>query len=436
MNETQLLFAKNIKDNPVKIAHKLGFTLLTDLHNNWIKEFIFGKDDFSLFAHRGSYKTTAVAIALAISLVIFPDECILFMRKTENDIIEIMRSVSKILKTDLFAGIVKVLYNVELELTKDTNSEISTNLQQGNKGTPQLTGLGSTSSLTGKHYERIFTDDISNLKDRISKAERERVKLVYQELQNLKNRGGKIVNTGTKWHKEAVESLMPNQHTQTCYDSGIMTKDEIAEIRTKMTPTLFAANYELKHIADENALFKNPKYINNVEYIYNGFTHIDASYGGEDTSAMTIMRQYTKDLLNPETKELILPAGSIVAYGKMWTKHIDDCLKESYTIQEKLKSGTIYLETNADKGYLAKDISKTNRAVSTYHESQNKFVKISTYLYSNWANIYWLDDTDPEYMSQILDFQEGQEPDDCPDSAASLIRIFEKQTVWTGKRLI
>jgi hypothetical protein len=422
MNETQLLFANIIKTQPIKIAHKLGFNLLTDLHNDWIKEFLFGKDDYSLFAHRGSYKTTAVAIALALMLIIFPDECILFMRKTENDIIEIMRSVSKILKTDVIKGIVKILYGIDLELVKDTNSEISTNLQQGNKGTPQLTGLGSTSSLTGKHYERIFTDDISNLKDRTSKAERERVKLVYQELQNLKNRGGKIVNTGTKWHKEAVESLMPNQEVYTCYDTDIMSSDDIKDIRTKMTPTLFAANYELKHIADENALFKNPNYTDKVESIYNGLAHIDAQFGGQDTTAFTILRK--------------LKNGDYIGYGKVWSQHVDKCLPEIYTLQNKYQAGTIYLETNADKGYLARDIAKDNRAVSTYHESQNKFVKITTYLYGSWAKIYWLDDTDPEYLTQILDFQEGQEPDDCPDSAASLIRVYEKQTVWTGQRPI
>ena len=99
----------------------------------------------------------------------------------------------------------------------------------------------------------MFTDDIVNLKDRISKAERDEIKLRYQELQNVKNRGGKIFNTGTKWHKEdAVETYMPNVKIYTCYDTGLMTRKEIEEIRNKMTPSLFAANYELKHIADED----------------------------------------------------------------------------------------------------------------------------------------------------------------------------------------
>jgi hypothetical protein len=32
----------------------------------------------------------------------------------------------------------------------------------------------------------------------------------------------------------------------------------------------------------------------------------------------------------------------------------------------------------------------------------------------------WAPDTDEEYMNQILDYREGSEPDDAPDSAASL----------------
>ena len=170
MNSNQEIFLRTIKNNPVKIANKLGFTLLGELHNEWLKSFLFGKNDEALQAHRGSYKTVTISVALALMIVIYPNDSILFMRKTENDITEVMRSVSKMLHSDIMKAIVKVLYNKDLILLKDTNAEISTNLQTSTRGTAQLTGLGSTSSLTGKHYEKIFTDDIINLKDRTSKA--------------------------------------------------------------------------------------------------------------------------------------------------------------------------------------------------------------------------------------------------------------------------
>ena len=206
-----------IKNNPVKLAHALGFTLLTDLHNGWIKEFIFGKEDKTLKAHRGSYKTVAVSVALAFIIVLFPLETTLFLRKTDADVTEVVRRVSAILKTDLMKAIVFAIYGVELKLLKDTNDCINTNLNIGNRGTPQLMGMGVNGSLTGKHFERIFTDDIVNLKDRISPAEREHTKIVYMELQNVLNRGGRIVNTGTTWHKEDAFSIMTEAKIFTCY---------------------------------------------------------------------------------------------------------------------------------------------------------------------------------------------------------------------------
>lgn len=411
-----------ISEYPYKIGHLVGFNDLTELHNEWMLEFLYGDTDTTLQAHRGSYKTTCLAICLALMIIIKPNDCILFMRKTENDITEIIQSVSKILKSNVLMEIIRILYNVNLIFKKDTNAEITTNLQTTSRGTAQLTGLGSTSSLTGKHFERIYTDDICNAKDRSSKAERERIKLVYMELQNLKNRGGRIVNTGTPWHKEDVFSLMPKATMYDCYSTGLIDFKELQEIRNKMTPSLFAANYELKHIAAEDALFTNPQYTDNVELIYNGFAHIDARYSGEDTSAFTIIKQ--------------LKDGSFIGYGKMFDKHIDNCLSEIYALHEHYRAGTICLETNADKGYLARDISNAKKPVMTYHEKQNKHIKIASYLYKHWNNIKWLEDTDPNYLNQILDYQEGQEPDDCPDSAASLVRLITNgsYTKVIGKR--
>ena len=60
----------------------------------------------------------------------------------------------------------------------------------------------------------------------------------------------------------------------------------------------------------------------------------------------------------------------------------------------------------------------------------NKYVKISTYLRKNWKNITWLDETDPEYINEILDYSEFADHDDSPDSAASLLRYMETRTTY------
>lgn len=410
-----------VKERPYKIGHLLGFTELTELHNEWIKNFVYGRTDNTLKAHRGSYKTTAVALSLALLILLFPNESILFMRKTDADVVEVITLVAKILESDIFKLLSITLYSAEIILLTRTQTVINTNLKTSARGTPQLMGLGVNASLTGKHFERIFTDDIVNIKDRISQAEREHTKLVYMELQNVKNRGGRIVNTGTTWHKEDAFSIMPEAKIYTCYETGLMTRDEIEAVRKTMTPSLFAANYELKHIADENALFTNPNFTKDIECIYNGICHIDAGYGGEDSTAFTIMR--------------LASDGKIYAFGKLYKKHVDNCIHDMQILAEKYKAGSWYCESNADKGYLKKTLKQFGILAHDYHEAMNKHIKIVTHLYKNWADIYWLENTDSEYLSQILDYTEEAEHDDAPDSAASLCRRLKNKggiTAYSG----
>lgn len=402
-----------IKNNPHKIGIACGYKDLKEIHNTWIKMFLYAKEDYLLLAHRGSYKTTCLIIAIALLMIIKPHITIIVQRKTDDDVVEIVKGVEKLLTNKLFKLICFALWKIEIKV-KSNQTEIYTNLMKKNTGGPQLRGLGTTSSLTGKHADRIFTDDIVNIKDRTSEAERKRIKLVYQELRNIVNRGGIIGNTGTPWHKEDAFVLMPKPIIYNCYETGLIDKDNLAKIRKSMTPSLFAANYELKHIADENALFKNPRYTDNYEAIYNGQCHIDAGYDGEDFTAFTIMKR---------------KGDKVVGYGKVWNKHVDDCLEEILILHNKYRAGSFNLETNADKGYLAKTIRELSRklskitvTVNEYHESMNKDLKIKTNLYKHWDNIEWIDITDNEYMNMILDYNEDAAHDDSPDSAASLIR--------------
>ena len=109
---------------------------------------------------------------------------------------------------------------------------------------------------------------------------------------------------------------------------------------------------------------------------------------------------------------------------------MDDCLSEIGIYHRQLRAGSIYCEKNADKGYLAKELRGLGHYVDPYSESMNKFVKISTYLRREWKNIIWLEDTDPGYINEILDYSEFAEHDDSPDSAASLIRKMENRVYY------
>ena len=412
MNSRKQAVLDLLWNEPYKIGHWVGFKDLTALHNEWLRSFLYADADQTLLAHRGSYKTTDLSLFLAIHTVIKPNENVMFFRKTDDDVTEVMTQSQKILKSGVMQKIAFELYGTELQLLKENNSEIHTNFCTSTKGVSQVVGLGIGTSITGKHADIVVTDDIVNLKDRISKAERERTKIQYMELQNICNRGGRFINTGTPWHKEDAISIMPNVRKYDCYSTGLIARDKLEELRQGMSDSLFAANYELKHIADKDAMFKNPKFTKENELIYGGVSHIDAAYDGEDGTAYTIFRK--------------LSDGRIIGFGKRWDKHVDDCLGEIGVYHKMLRAGSVSCEKNADKGYLAKELRGLGYSVNPYDESMNKFVKISTYLRSNWKNIIWLEDTDPEYINEILDYSENAEHDDSPDSAASLLRKISK----------
>lgn len=418
---------EKLRDEPVRFAHLCGFTLLTDIHNDWMKTMLTSKEDYTLLGHRGSYKTTCLSFVFALMIVLLPSKTIFFIRKTDDDVIEIINQVKKILQSDTFAYIVHELYKTDIVLTTSTAYKIDTNLHRSTAGQVQLQGMGLKGSLTGKHADYVFTDDIVNVKDRVSRAEREETKRQYQELQNIKNRGGRIFNTGTPWHKEdCIATLMPNVHTYDCYSTGLIDSVQLQKLRDSMVPSLFSANYELKHIADKDAIFTTVNYLTKDEtyLIQNGSSHVDASYGGEDYTAYTVMKE--------------LSDGRIIAFGKMWDKHVDKCLPEIQMYQDLYRVGIIACETNGDKGYLATELEEEYKMyVYDYNERMNKFLKIASYLRKNWERIYWIEDTDRDYINQILDYNEFAEHDDAPDSAASLVRyLLEKPTANLDTALI
>lgn len=408
MTNRQAQLLRKIKEYPFLIGWKLGFTKLTPLHNEWIKEMVFGKDDETLQAHRGSYKTTCVSIALFLIIIVYPNVRVKFFRKTDAGVKEIVRQVSMMLKTPFARWLAKELWGVDLKLTRDSAVEINTNLTDDPRGVSQLTASGFKSSKTGQHFDIIFTDDIVTVEDRISKAERDATISSYYELQNIINPTGRIFNSGTPWHKDDAFTVMPAPKKYSCYDTGLMTEWDIQEKRETLPPSLFAANYELRHIAAEDVIFQDPVLHGDPRKLQNSnYCHIDAAYGGEDYTAFTIVKK---------------TEGKYYVYGKLWNKHVDTCLDQIFFEKRKFNAGMIYVEENGDKGYLKKEIRRRGEQASSYWEDMNKYLKIVTYLKSEWRNIVFVEGTDPEYIEQILDFNENAEHDDAPDSLASIIR--------------
>lgn len=420
MTEQGRIALEYMTQHPAALGRSLGYRdLRDDLHGIWMREMLEASEDMTLQAHRGSYKTTCLCIVLSILLAVEPDKTIMFLRKTDDDVIEVVRQVSRILQHPEYQRLTAWLYaqqenrpSTPLRIVRGTASEIVTDAYAAPRGAVQLLGIGLGGSLTGKHADIIVTDDIINRQDRVSRAERERTKAVYMELQNIRNPGGRIINAGTPWHKEDAFCLMPEPMKFDCYTTGLLDREKMDALRASMTPSLFAANYELLHIAAENALFlQHPALTDDPSALRDGIAHIDAAYGGEDYTALTCAKR-VKD--------------TIYIYGRLWRSHVDTVLNTAIAECDRLMCSPIYCEDNGDKGYLGKEIMRRENRSRVYHESQNKYLKISTYLVKWWPKIVILRGTDAEYINQIMDYTEDAEHDDAPDSAASACRHLDR----------
>lgn len=401
------LFDKIIED-PLPYAHSLGLTKLTKpIHREWIRRAFFMNKHETTQAHRGAYKSTCNRVGLGLRMIGKPFENTIMLRKTDPDVKDIITAISKDLQSDTAQGVMYDLYGKYPKLTINSYSELELDIYCGTMGR-QLLGLGLNASITGKHGS-VLTDDIVTLKDRVSEAHRTQTKIQYQELVNIASESSQYIqNWGTPWHKDDAFSIMPKAERTTVYESGIISEEEIKVRKSMMSNSLFAANYELKHIADGDLLFPEPQY-GAFPVGATAWAHIDAAYGGEDRTALTIMAEVDNKLHT---------------IGWLFEGHVDKHYNKIVNRLEHYQVHGCNMENNADKGFLRKDLSsRTQIHLSGYHEAMNKYYKISTYGKSRWKDIIFdLDSGDLTYISEIMDFNENAKHDDAPDSFASLVK--------------
>ena len=426
MSQRKNKWATILKNRPEKLGHALGYDKLVTDHGDWIK-YIWGENpgnqERAIQAHRNSYKTTAVDIVGPIWKLLFdPQDTILLVREEiSNAIATLMEIRDKYKHTNLLALYDEFydLHNFILKRDSQKSLVLPTKLEMGREGNIDAAGLGS--SFTGRHYTHIHTDDIVTLKDRVSKAKRDKTLHIIRELRNLMNlETGGLSHTGTPWHRADAWNYIPNilkfPLGEVKIPAIIKNLDAaIKHFREGTTGSLFAANYLLKHVANEESIFKNANWLDAVPENYQPRAHIDAGYKGKNTTALTLIE-------HDKEKDIYIGTGFV------WDKNIIDNFS---AIDRKLndprwKAGTLYIEDNADKGFGAKEIRKFHPVVNEYHEAKNKHVKIVNYALKYWDKTFWTPATDPEYINQILDYIEGDEPDDAPDSFASLMREFDE----------
>ncbi len=399
-----------IAAQPHLLGKIVGKDKLTDLHSEWIKYIWCSDESTALQAHRGSYKTTAVAeIGTIVWLLFHPDDRIAIVRKSFTDAAEVTQTISIMMRMPAVRELFKLAHGFFPKATVDREGKLLFNFKKTVTPEPSVSAHGLDYGLTGKHYDRILLDDFVTLRDRTSKAEREKSKEVLREIMtNIIDPGQPVSFIGTPWHKNDAWTLTPEPQKYDVWAAQLLTQEEIEKKQKTTTPVLFAANYLLEHQSDDMAIFKDPIYSFWDHNYRRNYAHIDSAYDGDHYCALTIQGK--------------LPDGRRQAIGFVSPGNVKQWLDFIEAQYKKYNCIKIFGETNADKGYTNDELKKRGLNVMGYAEHENKHIKISTHGFQHWYNTVWANDTDPEYMEQMLDYREGQEPDDAPDSFASLNR--------------
>lgn len=416
-----------ILEKPHMLDHMIRQSKLTDLHSKWIKYIWVANKDRSLQAHRNSFKTTAILVIGSIWWLLFhPNDRIFIIRKSFTDACDVIAAICALMDTPEMKALFTYLHGIPLDYKTKRAGQVNFTFKQNVTVEYNLNAIGINQSVTGKHCDKALCDDFVDLKDRTSPAERKKTISHIREIQTniIESNPGKTCGfIGTPWHKQDAWTVCPEPVKFDVYSCGIFSDEQIEDKRSKTTHSLFAANYELKHLSEEGKLFKDPGECKWSYSVLSPYAHLDAAYGGKDTCALSIFAK-------------IRNKDKIQGLGRIFPGNVKDWIDFIEAEYRKRRCKGIWVEKNTDKEYAADLLKGRGLVVHSYDESMNKHIKISTYLYHEWNNILWDVETDPEYLNQILDYEKGEEPDDAPDSAASLIqkkfyRPKEKDGLWT-----
>lgn len=399
-----------------------GYHDLTDLHNEWIKLAWDQKEPVGIRAFRGSYKTSSVIIIGGIRYILLnPDKRIILIRKTQQgDASPTLRAMVNLIRSEKIWSIFQYLYP-GIEIVEDTKTRFRLSTMPTGTKEANVMAFGIGDSITGTHGDVILTDDILNIKDRVSVAERNKTKQAFYELQNIADDGAKQIYNGTVWHEGDVWTDIAKvakiyDYPASEYWDQLFEPESLEKRRESLPPTLFAINYELSFIHDDSLLFSRVRYSDETideNSFRQGkvFAHVDGAYGGRDTTALTVK------------------AGDLI-FGKVWPDHVSKHVQEIGRICREYNVSMGYAETNADKGYLLNELKETGTPWRGYHEKTNKEIKISTVLQKHWDRLQFDRRTDDEYIQQVSEWSEdGRGSDDAPDSLASLLRQTEGGTI-------
>ena len=270
--------------------------------------------------------------------------------------------------------------------------------------------LSQVSKLRGSSIKYCYGDEVADWSPDVFGLLKSRLDKDYSCFDGTYNPQGP-----THWLKEFLDSDADIfSQVYTIDDNPFLPPAFVENLKREYQGTVLYDRYILgMWAAAEGALFTTyPEFTDDEELLYNGIAHVDASYGGSDYTAFTCGKR---------------DGDKLYLYGKLWNRHVDTVVDFIAQKTHELRCSPIYMETNADKGYLGREFQRNGEQTRMYNEYQNKFFKIATFLRKWWPNIVFLEGTDKAYISQILSYTEAAEHDDAPDSAACVCRILDRR---------
>jgi len=190
------------------------------------------------------------------------------------------------------------------------------------------------------------------------------------------------------------------------YRANLMALPPVEQAR------LLYGNWKVKQ---QGTIFKGARFeewrkdIDNIMYV-------DPAFGGKNNTAIAIggrAETYTQ------------------VKGWSWRESIIHLTSQIVQIAKSNRVGTIYIETNADKGASLRELKEHWAHVQGIEERENKHVRIMHNLYKNWSQIAWstdYKDSEPQrrFFENVLGYEELREPDDEADALAGLIRRLNR----------
>ncbi len=180
-------------------------------------------------------------------------------------------------------------------------------------------------------------------------------------------------------------------------------------------------------------VFSNAQYAD-WDYTKANKAYLDPAYSGKNNTSLAIGRKEGEEYF---------------AIGRTWRRSIDELYTEILIECATNNVLRLTIESNADKKLSLKEFkierdklirSGIDEKLKTVlvgmelvdkHEQENKHVRILAYVKKNWSKMKFGHNSQSEFMHNLLNYVEGQEPDDEADALAGLIRSIDKSFTFS-----